>query len=85
MNLIDRLKNVAGQEFDNPKCRVRNPNITARESIEIGNYIISLENERKILLDGIQKIIEMDKERGPFTSQAITALARITLSRIDRD
>lgn len=44
---IERLKKVAGQNYDDPKCRVRNPNITARESIEIGNHIVILEEALK--------------------------------------
>jgi hypothetical protein len=40
---IKRLTDKAGQDFDSPKCRVRSPHITARESIEIGNYIVELQ------------------------------------------
>ena len=38
---IKRLTNVAGQDFDSSKCRVRSPHITARDSIEIGDYIVA--------------------------------------------
>lgn len=38
---ITRLTKLAGQDFTNPKCRVRSPHITARESIEIGDYIVA--------------------------------------------
>ena len=37
---ITRLTDVAGQDFNSRKCRVRSPHITARDSIEIGNYIV---------------------------------------------
>ena len=40
---ITRLTDLAGQDFTSPKCRVRSPHITARERIEIGNYIVGLE------------------------------------------
>ena len=39
---IKRLTDLA--DFTNPKCRVRSPHITARESIEIGDYIVGLQN-----------------------------------------
>ena len=47
--------------------------------------LATVKRDKEILLDGIKKIIEMDKDRGPFTEQAIPALARIVLSRIERD
>jgi hypothetical protein len=36
------IANAAGQKFGDPSCRVRNPRITARESIEIADYIVAL-------------------------------------------
>jgi hypothetical protein len=43
-NVIKRIKAVAGQDFSSRDCRVVNPRITARESIEIANYIVQLES-----------------------------------------
>jgi len=40
-NVIDRLISVAGKQFS----RVSNPNITSRESIAIGDYIVSLKQQ----------------------------------------
>lgn len=36
------IATAAGQKFGDPSCRVRNPRITARESIEIADYIVAL-------------------------------------------
>jgi len=41
---VQRLMDVAGQDFNDYKCRVTNPHITARESIVIGDYIVELQN-----------------------------------------
>ena len=49
---ITRLTDVAGQDFTSPKCRVRSPHITARDSIEIGNYIVAKQ----------KRIAELEKE-----------------------
>lgn len=57
MNVIERLKTVAGEDFNSRECRVTNPRITARESIEIANYIVKLENE---LSEAKQKSIMMN-------------------------
>jgi hypothetical protein len=38
---IKRLTKLAGKDFSSSKCRVRNPQITARDSIEIGSYIVA--------------------------------------------
>lgn len=46
-----RLENRAGQDFDSRDCRVTNPHITARESIELADYIAALEAERDALAD----------------------------------
>lgn len=51
-NVIERVRKVAGQDFNSPKCRVTNPRITARESIELADYILGLERK----LDEIQKV-----------------------------
>lgn len=48
-NVVQRLIDVAGQDFDSYKCRVTNPHITARESIVIGDYIVSLQERIKTL------------------------------------
>jgi len=42
---VQRLIEVAGQDFTAYSCRVTNPNITARESIVIGDYIVKLQAE----------------------------------------
>ena len=38
---ITRLTKLAGQDFTNPTLWVSSPHITARESIEIGDYIVT--------------------------------------------
>tara|TARA_R110000787_G_scaffold124191_1_gene235226 strand:- start:30 stop:392 length:363 start_codon:yes stop_codon:yes gene_type:complete len=50
---ITRLTGIAGQEFNSPKCRVRSPHITARDSIAIGNYIVAQQ----------EKIAELEKSQ----------------------
>ena len=50
---ITRLTDVAGQDFNNSKCRVRSPHITARDSIEIGDYIVAQQ----------RRIAELEEER----------------------
>ena len=55
---ITRLTNLAGQDFTNPKCRVRSPHITARESIEIGDYIVAQQ----------ERIAELEKEQATLLS-----------------
>ena len=71
---ITRLTDVAGQDFTNPKCRVRSPHITARDSIEIGDYIVTqqeriaeLENEvvkaNMKLIDCALDIAELEEGR----------------------
>lgn len=44
-NIIERLRTVAGEDFDSRECRVTNPRITARESIVIADHIVALEAE----------------------------------------
>ena len=48
--VVSRIKSRAGQDFNDLKCRVRNPHITARESIQIADYIVGLENYNKNIL-----------------------------------
>lgn len=55
-NLIERIKSVAGQDFDSYGCRVRNPHITARQSIEIADYIVKLEQERNELAAQVERL-----------------------------
>lgn len=50
---IKRLTDVAGQDFNSPTCRVRSPHITARESIEIADYIVAQQ----------KRIAELEKEQ----------------------
>lgn len=54
--LIERIKAVAGQDFDSYGCRVRNPHITARQSIEIADYIVELEQERNELAAQVERL-----------------------------
>ncbi len=54
--LIERIKAVAGQDFDSYSCRVRNPHITARQSIEIADYIVVLERERNELAARVERL-----------------------------
>ena len=44
-----RLEQCAGQDFDSRDCCVANPHITARESIELADYIAGHAGE----LDGL--------------------------------
>jgi hypothetical protein len=44
-----RLEQCAGQDFYSRDCRVTNPHITARESIELADYIAAVEAERDAL------------------------------------
>ena len=37
-----RLEQCAGQDFESRDCRVTNPHITARESIELADYIAAV-------------------------------------------
>lgn len=55
-SLIERIKAVAGQDFDSYGCRVRNPHITARQSIEIADYIVELEKERDELAAQVERL-----------------------------
>ena len=50
-NVVKRILEVAGENFDDPKCRVTNPHITARESIELANYIKELQDDLEFLLE----------------------------------
>ena len=51
-----RLEQCVGQDFDSRDCRVTNPHITARESIELADYIASVEVERDALS---KKLLEL--------------------------
>ena len=51
-----RLEQCAGQDFDSRECRVTNPHITARESIELADYIASIEAERDLLSAQLAKL-----------------------------
>lgn len=44
-DVLKRLENIAGEDFDSRECRVTNPRITARDSIEIANYVKALEHK----------------------------------------
>ncbi len=60
-NVVERIIEVAGQDFDSPDCRVNNPRITARESIEIADYIVALKAERDALLEAIETALNGTK------------------------
>ena len=55
-DLIERIKAVAGKDFNSYDCRVRNPHITARQSIEIADYIVALERERNELAAQVERL-----------------------------
>ena len=44
-DVLKRLQDVTGENFDSRECRVTNPRITARESIEIADYVLYLEKQ----------------------------------------
>ena len=44
-DVLKRLESVAGEDFDSRECRVTNPHITARESIQIADYVLYLEKQ----------------------------------------
>lgn len=50
-NVVRRVLEVAGKDFNDPKCRVTNPHITARESVELANYIKELQDDLEFLLE----------------------------------
>lgn len=43
-DVLKRLESVVGEDFNSRECRVTNPRITARESIEIADYVKDLEH-----------------------------------------
>ena len=51
-----RLEQCAGQDFDSRDCRVTNPHITARESIELADYIAAVEAERDAALAQVEQL-----------------------------
>lgn len=44
-DVLKRLEDVAGEDFSSRGCRVTNPHITARESIQIADYVSYLERQ----------------------------------------
>lgn len=84
-NVVQRVIAVAGENFDSRGCRVTNPYITARESIELGDYIVALEEENKKLnsrLVAITRAIEVIQDLNPSK----TSLANTTLDgAIEKD
>ena len=51
-----RLEQCIGQDFDSRDCRVTNPNITARESIALADYIAAVEGERDAALAQVEQL-----------------------------
>lgn len=84
-NVVQRVIAVAGENFDSRGCRVTNPYITARESIELGDYIVALEEENRKLnsrLVAVTRAIEVIQDLNPSkTSLVSTAL----VGAIERD
>jgi len=58
---VERLVRLAGQDFDDYKCRVTNPCITAREGIIIGNYIVELEKKLAQAEARIEEVLEQNR------------------------
>jgi len=54
--VVKRLEQCAGQDFDSRECRVTNPNITARESIALADYIAAVEAERDALAAQVEQL-----------------------------
>lgn len=84
-NVVQRVIAVAGENFDSRGCRVTNPYITARESIELGDYIVALEEENRKLnsrLVAITRAIEVIQDLNPSKASLVsTAL----VGAIERD
>ena len=81
---ITRLTKLAGQDFNSPKCRVTNTHITARESIEIGNYIVS-QQERIIELEGVLKsFIETKEDLSTWRFEMTTTIEGL-LGKVSND
>jgi hypothetical protein len=66
---IKRLTKLAGEDFSSSKCRVRNPHITARDSIEIGSYIVAqekriaeLENKYQTSCKSWRELVQVKEE-----------------------
>jgi hypothetical protein len=55
-NVIERITALAGQKFDSRECRVTNPHITARESIELADHIVALIAERDALAAQVEAL-----------------------------
>ena len=51
-----RLEQCLDQDFDSRDCRVTSPHITARESIELADYIAALEAERDAALAQVDQL-----------------------------
>ena len=51
-----RLEQCAGQDFESRDCRVTNPHITARESIELADYIAAIEAERDAMAVQVEQL-----------------------------
>jgi hypothetical protein len=62
MNVIERLKAVAGEDFNSRECRVTNPRITARESIEIADYIVQIERQNQELAAQVEALSKLHSD-----------------------
>lgn len=88
-NVVQRVIAVAGENFDSRGCRVTNPYITARESIELGDYIVALEEENKKLnsrLVAITRAIEAIQDMGSGKTSFVntTLVGAIEKDRMER-
>lgn len=61
-NVIERVTALAGQKFDSRECRVTNPHITARESIELADHIVALIAERDALAATLSEIQQASQD-----------------------
>lgn len=82
--LIKRITRVAGQDFDSAECRVKNPHITARESIELANYIAALQAERDALASKCLSLENFCAEvAAVFENMGDSSINSARLKRID--
>jgi hypothetical protein len=71
---IKRLTKLAGEDFSSSKCRVRNPQITARDSIEIGSYIVAQEKRILELENELNEAIEIIEHSGVDYDEVLEAI-----------
>lgn len=57
-DVLKRLEPIVGENFDSRECRVTNPRITARESIEIADYVKDLERRLWLVEQAYKRLDE---------------------------